>query len=105
MAKTIDDVFSEWVGGLNLEEARIYIFSKIRDIPYAVIPELNEPNEYIRILDLNKGSCTPKHFLLYQMYHRLGLQVLYSVFPTNLFQVFTSSGGFLLPIYFLAFFL
>ena len=81
MVKTIDDVFSEWVGGLNLEEARMCIFSKIRDIPYAAIPELNEPSQCIRILELNKGSCTPKHFLLYQMYQKLGLQVLYSVFP------------------------
>lgn len=81
MVKTIDDKFAEWVSGLSLNQARINIFNKIRDIPYAIIPELNDPNQYIRILELNRGSCTPKHFLLYHMYHRLGLEVLYTVFP------------------------
>jgi len=81
MVKKIDDIFDEWVGGLGFDEARICIFDNIRDIPYAVIPELNEKDQYIRILELNKGSCTPKHFLLCNLYQRLGLQVLYSVFP------------------------
>lgn len=81
MVKMVDDIFDEWVNGLSTEEARIRIFNNIRDIPYAVIPELNDPNQYIKILELNKGSCTPKHFLLCHMYHRLGLQVLYCVYP------------------------
>src|SRR5690606_1833186 len=28
-----------------------------------------------------KGSCTPKHFLLRDMYERLGLLTLYAVYP------------------------
>ena len=59
----------------------IAVYNKIRDIPYAVVPELNDPHEYTRILDLNMGSCTPKHLLLCSMLQRLGLDVLYVVYP------------------------
>jgi hypothetical protein len=59
----------------------IAVFEKIRDIPYGVLPELNSPIEYWRILETNMGSCTPKHLLMCEMYRRLGLDVLYAVYP------------------------
>jgi hypothetical protein len=72
--------FREWTHGKNSKEARISIFNQIRDIPYAVIPELNDPKHYIKILEINRGSCTPKHLLICNMFRRLGLQVFYVVY-------------------------
>jgi hypothetical protein len=80
MSDIVKDKFREWVWGKSPKEARIAIFNKIRDIPYAVIPELNDPKQYVKILELNRGSCTPKHFLLRERYRKLGLQVLYVVY-------------------------
>jgi hypothetical protein len=71
----------EWIGGMNAIEARVAIFYKIRDIPYAVTPELNNYGQYIDIIKLNRGSCTPKHLLLCYMYQKIGLEVLYAVYP------------------------
>ncbi len=78
---TIGRKFYEWTAGKGLREVIVAIFNRIRDIPYAVLPELNSPRDYIHILDLKMGSCTPKHFLLSKMYQRLGLDVLYVVYP------------------------
>lgn len=81
----MQDIFSEkfvrWTEGKNPLQARIDIFENVRNIPYAVVPDLNESNGYIEILNYGRGSCTPKHLLLGHMYEKLGLQVLYAVFP------------------------
>ncbi len=77
----VDRKLREWTHGKSAKDARITIFYKIRDIPYAVIPELNDPERYKDVLKLNRGSCTPKHFLLYYMYQKIGLEVLYAVYP------------------------
>ncbi|MFC1848543.1 hypothetical protein ACFLXV_04470 [Chloroflexota bacterium] len=81
MPGTCDEKFREWVEGRNDLEARIDIFERIRDIPYAIIPELNDHERYVDLLTIGKGSCTPKHMLLCEMYRRLGLSVLYVVYP------------------------
>ena len=81
MAEIIEQTFEEWTRGRTAGEARIDIYHRIRDIPYAVVPELIDPERYVQILELNKGSCTPKHFLLGNMYQRLGMLVLYVVYP------------------------
>ena len=73
--------FREWTEGKNAVEARIIVFERIRDIPYAVIPELVDAQRYVEILNLGKGSCLPKHFLLCDMYQRLGMLVLYVAYP------------------------
>ena len=73
--------FRKWTTGRDGLGARVAVFEKIRDIPYAVVPELNDAHRYVEILTLGKGSCTPKHFLLCTMYQRLGLSVLYAVYP------------------------
>lgn len=70
-----------WTSGKNGRAAMIEVFNRVRDIPYAIIPELNSPADYPRILELNMGSCTPKHLLLCSMYRMLGLNVILSVFP------------------------
>jgi hypothetical protein len=79
MSDIVEIRFREWTQGKTPKEARIAIFNQIRDIPYAVIPELNHPRHYVKILELNRGSCTPKHFLLCTMFQKLRLQVLYIV--------------------------
>jgi hypothetical protein len=81
MNNSIDKKFAEWTQGKGAVESRISVFNKIRDIPYAVIPEINSALGYARILTVGKGSCTPKHFLLRDMYEKLGLSVLYVVYP------------------------
>jgi hypothetical protein len=80
-ADIIDSTLQKWTVGKRGRAAVIAVFNKIRDIPYGVLPQLNSPTEYIRILEHNMGSCTPKHLLMCQMYRRLGLDVLYAVFP------------------------
>jgi hypothetical protein len=78
---TINKVFREWVDGKDPVQARIAVFEKIRDIPYAVIPELIDARRYVNILRIGRGSCTPKHFLLAEMFRRLGLLVLFTAYP------------------------
>lgn len=81
MDETVERKFQEWTQGKNSLQARISIYEKIRDIPYAVIPELVDATRYAEILRYNRGSCTPKHFLLGSMFQRLGIMVLYIVYP------------------------
>ena len=81
MSDIIDLKLHEWCREKSTTDARIIIYNKIRDIPYAVIPELDDPEQYVEILNLNKGSCIPKHLLLCDMYQRIGLEVLYAVYP------------------------
>jgi hypothetical protein len=80
MADIVEVKLREWTQGKSPEEARVTVFNRIRDIPYAIIPELNDPEQYVKMLELNRGSCTPKHFLLCNMFQKLGLQVLYAVY-------------------------
>lgn len=77
----VESWFWQQVWGKSPLEARISIFYSIRNIPYAVVPELNSYSRYMDILLINKGSCTPKHLLLGYMFQRLGLDVLYAVYP------------------------
>jgi len=77
----IDREFREWVDGKSPVQARVAVFEKIRDIPYAVIPELIDSRRYVDILKMGRGSCTPKHFLLAEMFRRLGLLTLFTVYP------------------------
>jgi hypothetical protein len=80
MSTIIETKFLKWTHGKNPRDARISIFNYIRDIPYAVVPALNDPDNYIEMLAINKGSCTPKHFLLCTMFQMLNLSVLYAVY-------------------------
>ncbi len=73
--------FNQWTQGKNSLEARVGIYNNIRDIPYAIIPELVDSEKYIKIFAAGKGSCSPKHFLLCEMYQKLGMTVLYACYP------------------------
>lgn len=81
MADIIDNKLREWVQGEDVEDPKVAIYNRIRDIPYAVIPDFISHEQYLDMLKLNRGSCTPKHFLLCSMYQRIGLDVLYAVYP------------------------
>jgi hypothetical protein len=81
MVNPIEEKFKEWTRGRGAVEARVTIFEKVRDIPYAVVPEINNAQHYLRMLTIGKGSCTPKHFLLRDLYEKLELPVLYVVYP------------------------
>ena len=43
----VDDKYKEWTKGLTPLQARINVFNKIRDIPYAIVPEIMDYREYI----------------------------------------------------------
>jgi hypothetical protein len=81
MIDILEETFEEWVGQKDTREASIEIYYRVRDIPYAIIPELNDAERYVDILKLNKGSCAPKHFLLCALFQKLGFSVLYAVYP------------------------
>lgn len=71
--------FDEWTAGLNSPEDRISVFEKIRDIPYGLVPKPKDPlARPAGMLEKNRGSCSPKHFLLGMFFERLGIPVQYA---------------------------
>jgi hypothetical protein len=77
-----DKRFAEWTKGLEPKEAMISVYEHIRDIPYAIIPELRDPVKGpAGILEKGCGSCIPKHFLLAAMFGRLGIPVKFATYP------------------------
>lgn len=71
--------FDEWTKGLDPLKARIAVFGHIRDIPYAIVPQLRDPCiGPAGMLKLNKGSCVPKHFLLGLLFTRMSIPVKYA---------------------------
>ena len=48
MAELVEGKFREWTRGEDVVSARVSIFEKIRDIPYAVIPEINDVEKICR---------------------------------------------------------
>jgi hypothetical protein len=82
MVTLVDARLREWTAGLDTQRALISIFEHIRDIPYSLTASGNyhlEPEE--RILAMGRGSCGPKHYLLAEMYRRLGFEVVFATFP------------------------
>ncbi|MBN1191502.1 MAG: hypothetical protein JXA46_17230 [Dehalococcoidales bacterium] len=79
--ETYRRIFAQWTAGKDRKQAAITIYKNVRDLRYAVIPELNDGRRYLEILRCGRGSCTPKHLLLGRMFEQLGYPVLYSVFP------------------------
>ena len=74
--------FVEWTNGLSGRDARISVFNHVRDIPYAVVPEINNPVDGPEgLLKTMKGSCGPKHFLLARMFEKLQIPTQYLTYP------------------------
>lgn len=75
----IEEKFKEWTGSGDALAARVAVFEHIRDIPYALVPELRDPETGpAGILKLCKGSCVPKHYLLGMLFTKMGLAVKYA---------------------------
>jgi hypothetical protein len=71
--------FYQWTKKLSAKDARIAIFEHIRDIPYAIIPELRDPyHGPNKLLQINRGPCQAKHYLLGRFFVLLGIQVQYA---------------------------
>ena len=80
--KIISQHYQEWTNGIedNVQK-RIAIFEKIRDIPFALIPRLTDPDTGAAgILELREGSCSPKHYLNAEMYGILEIPFLYATY-------------------------
>ncbi len=78
----VNKKFVQWTYGLDTKQARISIFKHIRDIPYAIIPKLRNPAVGpAGMLELNRGSCQPKHFLLVMLFNKLNLPTRYVTYP------------------------
>ena len=74
----VAEIFMEWTQGKSPKEARISVFEHIRDIPYAIVPELRDPKVGAKkMLEINKGGCQPKHYLLGLYFGKLGIPVKY----------------------------
>jgi len=67
----IGAAFEEWASGLEPLAARIALFEHVRDLPYQY-PASRDPTE---VLQKRAGSCSGKHYLLGELFRRLGLRV------------------------------
>lgn len=78
MNDIITKKFREWTDGLGAVDSRISVFRHIRDIPYAIVAELRDPcTGPCKMLEINKGSCVPKHFLLAKIFGMLNIPIRY----------------------------
>ncbi|HEX3002477.1 MAG TPA: transglutaminase family protein, partial [Methanoregula sp.] len=58
------------------------LFEHIRDIPYSFSVRMTDRTTAPeQILTVGRGYCGPKHYLLAEMYRKLGLEVVYDTFP------------------------
>jgi hypothetical protein len=81
MASLVTERFQEWSKGPNPRQSLISVFEHIRDIPYSLAVPMTDPaTAPEQVLELGKGSCGPKHYLLAEMYRRLGFDVVYATF-------------------------
>lgn len=82
MSALTDKKFREWTAELDGADAIISIFEHIRDIPYSLSVPMTDPKTAPdQMLLLGKGYCGPKHYLLAEMYRRLGYEAVYAMFP------------------------
>jgi hypothetical protein len=82
MSALVDTAFLDWTESLDPRQALISVFKHIRDIPYSVaIPMRNPTTAPEQILELGKGSCSPKHYLLAEMCRMLGYEAAFATFP------------------------
>jgi len=74
--------FNSWVDGLSPEKARISVFNHVRDIPYYLVPQIEDPLAWAEsILHTSKASCSPKHYLLGFLFSRMGIPLDYATYP------------------------
>lgn len=79
------ETFENWTAGLDAVAARVSVFERIRDIPYALAPELVDPLlGPPGILRKGEGSCSPRHFLLGRMFEMLDMPLRYVTYTCEL---------------------
>jgi transglutaminase-like putative cysteine protease len=82
MTTLVNEKFQEWTHGLDKRQRMISVFEHIRDIPYSLAVPMSDPKTAPeQILRLQKGYCGPKHYLLAEMYRRMGIDTVYATFP------------------------
>lgn len=80
--KFIWEKFRQWAQNSDPLKARIAVFEQVRDIPYYLVEQVDGPYDWAAsILENNKGSCAPKHYLLGLLFPMLGVQVKYFTCP------------------------
>ena len=67
----ISRVLGTWTAGLSDAKAPVQLFEKVRDIPYGTIGS----RDPLAVLEMNRGTCSGKHFLLGSLYRRMGISV------------------------------
>lgn len=67
----IQAAFEKWTEGLDPLAARIALFTHVRDLPFQY-PASRDAAEVLRSAG---GSCSGKHYLLGELFRRLGLRV------------------------------
>jgi hypothetical protein len=80
--RLLNKIFGDWTKGLTQRESLMVIFERIRDIPYYLVPQIDDPLEWgLSIVKNNKGSCSPKHYLLGVFFEKSGIPIKYATFP------------------------
>lgn len=81
MASLVDRKFAEWTKDLSSHESRVSIFAHIRDIPYSLTAPMHDIGTASEnLLEQGRGSCSPKHYLLAEMFTRLNLDIVFATF-------------------------
>ena len=58
----VDEKFKEWTKGIDPLQARINIFNNIRDIPYAIVPEMMDYRGYTEYPESRQRFLFPQTF-------------------------------------------
>jgi hypothetical protein len=66
----IDEILKKWTAGLSKDDRLVEIFYRVRDIPYGTIGSRDPEQVYLK----NKGTCSGKHFLFYELVEGLGFK-------------------------------
>lgn len=73
--------FKQWTNNLSPQDARIRVFEQVRDIPYFLVPQQDDPYLWAAsILEAHKASCSPKHYLLGLLLGKIGIPVKYTTY-------------------------
>ena len=71
----IGAALAEWTAGLSPAAARVACFERVRDLPFRY-PSTRDPRG---VLEAGAGSCSGKHYLLGELFRRLGVPVRHMV--------------------------
>ena len=84
MNSFLQNKFKIWTKESSFKQNMINVFENIRDIPYAIVLEFfnyNFKKSSMKMLEMNKGFCVTKHYLLGMMFQEMGINVKYCIYP------------------------